>query len=273
MDNSPKAVNVGVTSDDDTTAEVATKIRAALEEDADVGAFFTVSGADANIVLTAKTKAANDATMAMELTDADGTGVTVGASTDTQAGVAPVCQVETIATATGATQHGIVVVTVTAANMSGSPISVDVEVDANDSAVDVAGKIRTALGADETIGAFFTISGTGTANIILTCVDDAANDGTMAIAITDAPATSVTFGASANTTAGVPYDQISVGWGDKFGLPYKLYADELVILKLFNKAKESTEGNITADADDLAKNVYDPHDTTLGVDIDLYIIV
>jgi hypothetical protein len=271
MDNSPKAVNVDVTSD--TTAEVATKIRAALEEDADVGAFFTVSGADANIVLTAKTKAANDATMAMELTDADGTGVTVGASTDTQAGVAPVCQVETIATATGATQHGIVVVTVTAANMVGSPISVDVEVDANDSAVDVAGKIRTALGADETIGAFFTISGTGTANIILTCVDDAANDGTMAIAITDAPATSVAFGASANTTAGVPYDQISVGWGDKFGLPYKLYADELVILKLFNKAKEGTEGTVTADVDDLAKNVYDPNNTSLGVDIDLYIIV
>ena len=85
--------------------------------------------------------------------------------------------------------------------------------------------------------------------------------------------TGVTVGSSTAGTTGVPYDQISVDWGDKFGLPYKLYADELVILKLFNKAKESTEGNITADATELAKNVYDPNDTTLGVDIDLYIIV
>jgi len=65
-----------------------------------------------------------------------------------------------------------------------------------------------------------------------------------------------------------------VGWGDKFGIPYKLYADELVILKLFNKAVEGTEGTVTADASDLEKNVYDPNGTPDGTkDIDLYIIV
>ncbi len=65
-----------------------------------------------------------------------------------------------------------------------------------------------------------------------------------------------------------------VGWGAKFGIPYKLYADELVILKLFNKAVEDTEGDVTADASDLEKNVYAPSGTPNGEkDIDLYIIV
>lgn len=65
-----------------------------------------------------------------------------------------------------------------------------------------------------------------------------------------------------------------VGWGAKFGIPYKLYTDELVILKLFNKAVEDTEGTVTADASDLEKNVYAPNGTPNGTkDIDLYIIV
>lgn len=89
MSNSPKAVNVDVTTDDNTAAEVAGKIRTALAADSDVSAFLTVSGTVANIVLTARAAAANDVTMAMALTDADSTGVTVGASTNTTAGVAP----------------------------------------------------------------------------------------------------------------------------------------------------------------------------------------
>lgn len=65
-----------------------------------------------------------------------------------------------------------------------------------------------------------------------------------------------------------------VGWGAKFGIPYKLYTDELVILKLFNKAVEDTEGAVTVDASDLENNVYTPNGTPDGTkDIDLYIIV
>jgi hypothetical protein len=86
MDNSPKAVNVAVT-DPSTVDETAAAIGAALETDEDVSGFFTVT--DATIKLTALAAAANDATMAMALTDADGTGVTVGSSGDTTAGVAP----------------------------------------------------------------------------------------------------------------------------------------------------------------------------------------
>lgn len=86
MTNSPKAVNVPVVAADDTAAEVATKIRAALTADADVAAFFTVSGTDANIIITAKAYAENDGTMLMALTSANTSTVAVGASANTTAG-------------------------------------------------------------------------------------------------------------------------------------------------------------------------------------------
>lgn len=65
---------------------------------------------------------------------------------------------------------------------------------------------------------------------------------------------------------------VDVGWGVIFGLPYKLYADELVILKLFNKAVDAA--TVVADATDIAKNTVDMAGTPDGAkDIDLYIIV
>lgn len=69
--------------------------------------------------------------------------------------------------------------------------------------------------------------------------------------------------------ASVTFD---VGWGEKFGLPYKLYADELVILKLFNKAADSA--TIANSATALESNTADMAGTPDGLkDIDLYIIV
>ena len=50
-------------------------------------------------------------------------------------------------------------------------------------------------------------------------------------------------------------ETIDVGWGVKFGLPDRLSADELCIVKLFNGAADA--GTLTVDADDLAKNVYE----------------
>lgn len=189
----------------------------------------------------------------------------------------PAQQTETIQVTAGVSgTPGDITVAVTASALGDdSPASVAVTLTADDNtAAEVAAKIVDALNEDNTISAAFTASVTGAGNdtVTLTANAPAANDTTLEIAVT-AGSTGVTVGSSANGTPGVPYDIVSIGWGDKFGLPYKLYADELVILKLFNKAKETTEGTITADADDLAKNVYDPHDTTLGVDIDLYIIV
>jgi hypothetical protein len=67
-------------------------------------------------------------------------------------------------------------------------------------------------------------------------------------------------------------ETIDVGWGAKFGLPYKLAADELVIVKLFNGAADA--GTVTNDATELAKNVYDPNGTPDGEKaLDFYILV
>jgi len=65
---------------------------------------------------------------------------------------------------------------------------------------------------------------------------------------------------------------INVGWGKVFGIPYKLEADEQVILKLFNKSADS--GTVTCDAVDIEKNVISLNGDPDGQkDIDLYIIV
>jgi len=67
-------------------------------------------------------------------------------------------------------------------------------------------------------------------------------------------------------------ETIDVGWGGKFGLPYKLAADELVIVKLFNAAVDA--GTVAVDADDVEKNTFDPAGTPDGEKaIDLYMIV
>lgn len=63
-----------------------------------------------------------------------------------------------------------------------------------------------------------------------------------------------------------------IGWGNKFGIPYVLEADELVIVKLFNKSADT--GTVTVDDDELEKNVIALNGTPDGLkDIDLYIIV
>lgn len=79
----------------DTANGVATKIKTALTNDADIGheetGFFTVSGDGANIVLTAKTATANDSTMNISIADDTCVGITTSAtSTTTTDGRVPV---------------------------------------------------------------------------------------------------------------------------------------------------------------------------------------
>lgn len=67
-------------------------------------------------------------------------------------------------------------------------------------------------------------------------------------------------------------ETISVGWGGKFGLPYKLAADELVIVKLFDGAADA--GTVVNNAAAVEKNTYDPNGTPDGEKaLDFYIIV
>jgi hypothetical protein len=83
MTGSPKTVTFAVALND-TAAQVAGKARTALAADANVSAFFNVGGETTEIILTAKTIAANDATMNFTLEDVTSDGITDDVtSTDT----------------------------------------------------------------------------------------------------------------------------------------------------------------------------------------------
>ena len=88
MFGSPKTVIVALATNDDEDT-VAGKIRAALAADTDVSAFFTVSGSLKEVVLTAKTAAANDPTMNIDIADDTSVGLTAApTSANTTTGAA-----------------------------------------------------------------------------------------------------------------------------------------------------------------------------------------
>ena len=88
MNNSPKAISVAVL-DEDTAAEVATKIRTALNADTDVTVLFTVGGTGADVTLTKKGPGATDATLNIAYTNGTCLGLTPDAtSTDTSGNIA-----------------------------------------------------------------------------------------------------------------------------------------------------------------------------------------
>ncbi|RPI64646.1 MAG: DUF1566 domain-containing protein [Planctomycetaceae bacterium] len=83
---SPKTIAVAVAGGD-SASTVAGKVRTALGLDADISAFFTISGSSANVILTAKTPAADDALMNMASGNGTCTGLTSKpTSTNTRAG-------------------------------------------------------------------------------------------------------------------------------------------------------------------------------------------
>lgn len=132
------------------------------------------------------------------------TNTTAYAALDVIAGVGAGAQVET-ATVVGTIDvagAGNASVTVTAAGLAGSPLTLAVAVANNDTASQVAGKIRTALAANAAIAALFAVSG-ATDAIILTALTAGANDATLNIATDNGTCTGLTAApTSANTTAG-----------------------------------------------------------------------
>lgn len=112
-------------------------------------------------------------------------------------------QVETATAAGTITASGNAQVVVTAAGVTGSPITLNVAVLENDTAAQWAEKVRTALAANAAITAKYAVGGSTTA-ITLTSLKAQANDATLNIALADGTSTGVTTAASsANTTAGV----------------------------------------------------------------------
>lgn len=130
-------------------------------------------------------------------------------------------QVETATVGGAATASANVIVTVTAAGMTGSPLAINVAVVNGDSAATVAGKIRDALRAQTAITALFYVGGSG-ATVTLTRLTKAANDATLNIAIDGTTnSTGVPDAAtSANTTAGAAQgeaaaDAVVVAWTNR----------------------------------------------------------
>lgn len=187
----------------------------------------------------------------------------------------PAAQTETIEVESACSNTEEITVSVTAATLlgddSGEEVTVALDSTVHTTATLVAAAVVQALNENDVISAVFTASNEAGV-ITLATKEPVANDSSLAIAFS-VGTSGVTVGSSTDGTPGVPYDIVSIGWGDKFGLPYKLYADELVVLALVDKAKEGTPGTITPDADELAKNTFDPYTSSLGKDIDLYIIV
>lgn len=111
----------------------------------------------------------------------------------------PVAQVETaivLGTITGA---GNATVVVTALGMTGSPITRSVALFVDDTASDVAGRIRTDLNTVTNITNFFTVGGTGE-TITLTAKTQAANDTTMNISIDNHTCVGLTSATTSITT-------------------------------------------------------------------------
>lgn len=180
-----------------------------------------------------------------------------------------VAQVETATAAGTITGSGNASAVITAAGMTNSPKTISVAVLENDVAADWAEKVRAVLAADEDVSAMFTVSGTG-ASVILTAKIPAANDTSLNIALDNDNCTGITTAAtSANTTAGVRYDTVSVGIAKKFGLPHIVLAASCLLLKLFNLSADN--GSLAVDDNEIEKNLYALDGTADGSKpIDLY---
>lgn len=183
----------------------------------------------------------------------------------------PAAQTETITVTKAPENDGDITVTVTAAALD-APVPVTVTLDAadHDNVTKTAEAIVTELNEDGDISAVFTASNEAGV-ITLTANEPAANDDTLAIAVT-AGETGMTVGDSTNGTPGVPYDKISVGWGDKLGLPFML-KHNTVIASYLNNTLEATAATVTVDADELEKNTVALSSALNGTAVDIYFVV
>lgn len=181
----------------------------------------------------------------------------------------PAYQVETATAAGTITLAGDATVVVTAAGMTGTPKTISVAVDLGDDAAAIATKIRAALNADSAVTALFTVGGTA-ATVTLTRKTYAANDGTLNISIDNGTCTGITTaGTSANTTAGVQVDTVSVGMASKFGIPHIVYNAALLQVALFDGSADL--GTLAVDDDELEKNMFSIAGTPDGSKVlDLY---
>jgi len=237
-----------------------------------------VSGVVGNVVITGTNWLAEEIT---ETIVANGTAVVAGAKafrTVTEVSLpaqthTPAAQTETKEVTAAVSSAGDVTLALTATALGdASPKDVVVTLTTGDDSVTkVAAKMVLALNADEDVSAHFTASNEAGV-ITLTAKVPLANDATLALAYTDTDTTGVTMGASTNGTAGVPYDKISVGFGDKIGLPYKL-AHNTVWAAYLNNTKEANPPTVAVSATAIESNTVDLDSALNGTAVDIYLIV
>lgn len=185
----------------------------------------------------------------------------------------PAAQTETIEVTNECTKTEEISVAVTATALlgddSGESVTVALDSTVHTTVTSVAAAVVEALNENEVISAVFEASN-AEGVITLATKEPVANDSSLAIAFT-VGTSGVTVGDSTDGTPGVPYDQISVGWGKKFGIPYMLKHSTLLKAYLGSSADS---GAITADADKIEENVFTVNGDPNGQnDIDLYLIV
>ena len=186
----------------------------------------------------------------------------------------PAYQTETI-TITGApSSSGTITIAITAAALGGaSPASVAVELDhtVQTTVTLVAAAIVEALNGDETVSTAFTASNEAGV-ITITAKAYAANDATLSIGFTDTDTTGTTAGSSTNGTAGVAQDKISVGFGSKLGLPFKL-AHNTCLYAFLDNTKESTAPTVTVSSTAIENNTITLNSSLAGKVVDAYFLI
>jgi len=106
-------------------------------------------------------------------------------------------QTETIQVTGAPDADGTITITITSANVVGSPIAIPVEILDADAVGDVASKIQIAIYANEEITKVLSVS-VATDTVTLTARTTEDNDGTLAFAFADTDTTGTTMGASTN---------------------------------------------------------------------------
>ena len=184
----------------------------------------------------------------------------------------PTAQTETITVQTAPQNNGNITVTVTAAAFT-APVPVTVTLDASDhdDVTKTAEAIVTELNDDDDIKAAFTASNEAGV-ITLTANEPAANDDDLKIEVDPGSTQMTVAGDSETGEQGVPYDEISVGWGDKLGLPYFL-THNTVLAAYLGGTKEANAPSVSVDADELEKNTISLNSALNGTAVDIYFIV
>lgn len=158
-------------------------------------------------------------------------------------------------------------VTITAANLAGSPLMLLVPVALSDTASIVAGKIRAFLTATTAVAALFDVSGTG-ADVVLTRKIPMKNDATLNIGIADETCVGLTAaGTSTNTHAGETLG--AVAYISNLGGPALSLDTEDVTTHDSPAAFEEVVATILRTGEASLDIVYDPaeatHDATSGL--------